>query len=159
MITFRLQPGFLTIYTDQVMITQVGDTAEGLEMLGALVDPQANRTKANVSAHGIFSLCGNPLNPAPELVAIKPNTGSNQDEVQVVIKGSGFLTGLNADLGPYMALNVEVVSSSTLSATIPAGLPGGIYSLTIYPTAICSLNQARRSPPERKKSVVPAGRL
>ncbi len=37
-LTFRRQPGFLTIYPDQVMIIQVKDAAEGLELLVALVE-------------------------------------------------------------------------------------------------------------------------
>jgi ArsR family metal-binding transcriptional regulator len=37
-LTFRRQPGFLTIYPEQVMITQVKDTDEGLELLAALKD-------------------------------------------------------------------------------------------------------------------------
>jgi len=35
-LTFRRQPGFLTIYPEQVMITQVKDEDEGLELLVAL---------------------------------------------------------------------------------------------------------------------------
>ena len=37
-LTFRRQPGFLTIYPEQVMITQVKDDEEGLELLAALRD-------------------------------------------------------------------------------------------------------------------------
>jgi ArsR family metal-binding transcriptional regulator len=37
-LTFRRQPGFMTLYTDKVYITQVNDTEEGLELLKALVD-------------------------------------------------------------------------------------------------------------------------
>jgi ArsR family metal-binding transcriptional regulator len=37
-LTFRRQPGFLTLYTDKVYITQVTDNEEGLELLAALVD-------------------------------------------------------------------------------------------------------------------------
>jgi len=37
-LTFRRQPGFLTIYPEKVYITQVKDTEEGLELLKALVD-------------------------------------------------------------------------------------------------------------------------
>ncbi len=33
---FRRQPGFMTLYTDKVYITQVKDTEEGLELLRAL---------------------------------------------------------------------------------------------------------------------------
>jgi ArsR family metal-binding transcriptional regulator len=35
-LTFRRQPGFLTIYPEQVMITQVKDDQEGLELLASL---------------------------------------------------------------------------------------------------------------------------
>lgn len=37
-LTFRRQPGFLTLYADKVYITQVRDTEEGLELLAALKD-------------------------------------------------------------------------------------------------------------------------
>jgi ArsR family metal-binding transcriptional regulator len=37
-LTFRRQPGFMTLYPDKVYITQVSDTAEGLELLAALTD-------------------------------------------------------------------------------------------------------------------------
>lgn len=37
-LTFRRQPGFMTLYSDKVYITQVRDAAEGLELLAALSD-------------------------------------------------------------------------------------------------------------------------
>ena len=37
-LTFRRQPGFLTLYADKVYITQVGNAEEGLELLAALVE-------------------------------------------------------------------------------------------------------------------------
>ena len=37
-VTFRRQPGFLTLYPERVFITQVKDVQEGLELLAALVD-------------------------------------------------------------------------------------------------------------------------
>jgi ArsR family metal-binding transcriptional regulator len=37
-LTFRRQPGFMTLYPNKVYITQVKDTLEGLELLRALVD-------------------------------------------------------------------------------------------------------------------------
>jgi ArsR family metal-binding transcriptional regulator len=37
-LTFRRQPGFMTLYPDKVYITQVKDTEEGLEILQALVE-------------------------------------------------------------------------------------------------------------------------
>ena len=37
-LTFRRQPGFMTLYPDKVYITQVNNTEEGLELLKALVD-------------------------------------------------------------------------------------------------------------------------
>ena len=37
-LTFRRQPGFMTLYPDKVYITQVKDADEGLELLKALVE-------------------------------------------------------------------------------------------------------------------------
>ena len=37
-LTFRRQPGFLTLYADRVTFTQVRDVEEGLELLAALVE-------------------------------------------------------------------------------------------------------------------------
>jgi ArsR family metal-binding transcriptional regulator len=37
-LTFRRQPGFMTLYPDKVYITQIKDIAEGLELLKALAD-------------------------------------------------------------------------------------------------------------------------
>jgi ArsR family metal-binding transcriptional regulator len=37
-LTFRRQPGFLTLYPDKVYITQVKDADAGLEVLAALID-------------------------------------------------------------------------------------------------------------------------
>lgn len=37
-LTFRRQPGFLTLYPDKVYLTQVRNTEEGLELLAALKD-------------------------------------------------------------------------------------------------------------------------
>ena len=37
-ITLRRQPGFITFYRDQVIVTQVKDVSEGLEMVSALRD-------------------------------------------------------------------------------------------------------------------------
>jgi ArsR family metal-binding transcriptional regulator len=37
-LTFRRQPGFLTLYSDKVTVTQVNDTQAGLEVLEALKD-------------------------------------------------------------------------------------------------------------------------
>ena len=37
-LTLRRRPGFITFYPDRVMITQVVDTAEGLELLDAVRD-------------------------------------------------------------------------------------------------------------------------
>jgi ArsR family metal-binding transcriptional regulator len=37
-LTFRRQPGFITLYADRVYITKVRDVDEGLELLAALTD-------------------------------------------------------------------------------------------------------------------------
>lgn len=37
-LTFRRQPGFMTLYPDKIYITQIKDAEEGLGLLSALVD-------------------------------------------------------------------------------------------------------------------------
>jgi len=37
-LTFRRQPGFMTLYPDKIYITQVSNIVEGLELLAALTD-------------------------------------------------------------------------------------------------------------------------
>jgi lysyl endopeptidase len=73
-----------------------------------------------------------PPNPAPTLLGITPDAGSAYVDTPVQIEGSGFLATPSVKLGDTWLLSVTLVSSSTLDAVVPAGMPGGVYDLTLY---------------------------
>jgi hypothetical protein len=72
-----------------------------------------------------------PPNPTPTLLSISPNRGGNDLPTPVVITGSGFLETPALQLGETWLISVTVVSSTTIEAVIPTGLPLGVYALTL----------------------------
>ncbi len=72
-----------------------------------------------------------PPNPAPSLLSITPSSGSNEVPIPVVISGSGFLADPVVQLGETWLISVTLVSSTTIEAVIPAGLPLGVYDLSL----------------------------
>jgi hypothetical protein len=73
-----------------------------------------------------------PPNPAPILDTITPNTGSNLVSTPIVITGSGFIASPALKLGDAWLETVNVVDTHTINAIVPAGIPAGVYDLTIY---------------------------
>ncbi|MBI3960816.1 MAG: IPT/TIG domain-containing protein [Chloroflexi bacterium] len=69
--------------------------------------------------------------PPPALLSVLPNSGYNSSPTAVQIRGSGFISTPTVLLGNTPLLDVTFVSSTTLSATVPAGLTAGVYSLTV----------------------------
>lgn len=73
-----------------------------------------------------------PANPAPGLLAISPEAGNNGISTPVVITGTNF-TGVPALLlGGTWLESVTLVTSSTITAVVPAGITEGVYDLTIF---------------------------
>ncbi len=70
-------------------------------------------------------------NPGPALIDMNPDTGANNVPTLVTIFGSNFVTTPLASLGGYNLTGVTYIDANTLSATVPAGLPVGFYTLTI----------------------------
>jgi hypothetical protein len=73
-----------------------------------------------------------PPNPAPTLLSIMPDSGSAYENTPVTVEGSGFITTPVLSLGETWLLSVTRVSSTTLTAVVPAGMAGGVYTLTLY---------------------------
>ncbi len=73
-----------------------------------------------------------PPNPAPAVLSITPNSGSAYEQTPVVIEGSNLIETPAVQLGDTWLLSVTLVSSTTLEAVVPAGMPGGVYALTLY---------------------------
>jgi PKD repeat protein len=71
-------------------------------------------------------------NPAPTITSIMPNSGTSLEPTEVQIFGSGFWGQPALKLGDTWLLSATVVSSTTIEAVVPAGLPEGTYSLTLY---------------------------
>jgi ArsR family metal-binding transcriptional regulator len=75
-LTFRRQPGFLTLYADKVYITQVKDNEEGLELLSALVEA-INTTWER--RHELVAVEKAARTPRPlDVYALLPQTNCNE---------------------------------------------------------------------------------
>lgn len=98
-----------------------------------------------VAVLGVLSLITKPQrisasssNDPPTLTAISPTEAYNWQPTTVTITGTGFftITGTGsifptAYLGNVSLVDVAFVNSTTLTATVPADLPGGVYTLTV----------------------------
>jgi PKD repeat protein len=73
-----------------------------------------------------------PPNPAPTLLSITPNSGNNLIPTPVVITGTNFLGSPSLKLGDTWLESVTLVDANTITATVPAGIPEGVYDLTLY---------------------------
>ena len=71
------------------------------------------------------------LGPAPTLLSISPTLALPGVATEVQIEGSGFIDTPSVRLGDTWLLSVTVVSSTTLAAIVPAGLPAGTYTLAL----------------------------
>ena len=75
-LTFRRNPGFMTLYSDKVYITQIKDIQEGLELFRALVDA-INATwegRADLVAMAAFRRAPRPL----DIWTLLPQTNCRQ---------------------------------------------------------------------------------
>src|SRR6266851_5008156 len=64
-------------------------------------------------------------NPAPTVSSISPTSGSGSGETAVTITGTGFLSGATVSIGGT-ATGVNVVSSTSITATTPAHSTGAV---------------------------------
>ncbi|MHB8799704.1 MAG: IPT/TIG domain-containing protein [Thermoanaerobaculia bacterium] len=74
-------------------------------------------------------LPGTPAGPAPTpptIVSASPSTGTTEGGTQVTISGTGFQTGATVTFGGTSATNVNVSSTTTLTATTPARAAGTV---------------------------------
>jgi PKD repeat protein len=73
-----------------------------------------------------------PANPAPTLLSITPDSGTTWEPTPVVITGGYFTGTTNLQLGETWLMSVTLVNTSTIEAVVPAGMPTGVYTLTLY---------------------------
>ena len=67
-----------------------------------------------------FTYVANPPPPAPTVTTVSPNSGSNEGGTAVTISGTGFVTGATVSFSGIAATNVNVTSSTSITATTPA---------------------------------------
>ena len=67
-----------------------------------------------------------PPPPAPTVSAISPNTGTTSGGTSVTITGTNFSAGATANFGGTPATNVNVVSSTSITAITPAQAAGAV---------------------------------
>src|SRR5574341_290801 len=67
---------------------------------------------------------------APAITSLSPASVVNNVNTSVTITGSGFLNGLIVQIGAQGAV-VNSVNSTTIIATVIAGLPAGTYDVAV----------------------------
>ncbi|MEJ2557552.1 MAG: hypothetical protein P8186_15260 [Anaerolineae bacterium] len=72
-----------------------------------------------------------PAVPRPTVEAIAPNTQVNTATVAVTITGQNFQPGCSASLGSVSLIGVSCPSTTTVTASVPAGIIAGYYDLTV----------------------------
>ena len=79
-----------------------------------------------------------------EIIGVTPAIISAASENPIIISGNDFVSGAVVSLDGFGSLNTSYVSSTTLSATVPSGIPQGIYTLTVTnpDTSVASLANA-----------------
>lgn len=72
-----------------------------------------------------------PLQQAPTVTEVDPQSGPNDLDTPIVITGTGFVDGATVLLNGTSLDDVEWVSSSALKATVPWGMDPDVYTLTV----------------------------
>ena len=83
---------------------------------------------------GIYSLRGQACNPPPTILSVDPVEGDNTIDTQMTVSGTNFLDSPFVRIGEWYLAGAHFVSTSILTATIPAGLDAGIYDVTVKNT-------------------------
>ncbi|HEY6329495.1 MAG TPA: IPT/TIG domain-containing protein, partial [Blastocatellia bacterium] len=97
--------------------------------------------------------------PPPTLSSISPTSGSTAGGTAVTISGSAFQSGLAVTIGGAQATNVTVTSSTTVTATTPAGTAGSANVTVMNPdgqtATLTSAFTYTQAPPPSITSVSP----
>lgn len=67
----------------------------------------------------------------PTVTEISPSKGLNTSITNVTISGENFMATPQAKIGTVACLNEVFINSTTLTATVPAGIPAGIYNVRV----------------------------
>lgn len=73
-----------------------------------------------------------PPNPAPVIDVIAPASVVGDEETLLTLTGAGFVGLPAVKLGATWLPSVTLVSSTTVTAVLPAGLATGVYTVTLF---------------------------
>ena len=113
-------------YTARIITTPDEDLAEDK----VVTVTGSNSATATLTASGAwvmqmvtFSAASGPV---PTVSSVCPNSGSTAGGTAVTITGTNFVAGATVTFGGNAATNVVVVSSTSITATTPAGSAGAV---------------------------------
>ena len=69
--------------------------------------------------------------PTPTISAISPSKGANTGATEVVVVGTGFVSGLTLKIGPIPATNIAVPGATTITAFVPGAISPGTYDVVV----------------------------
>jgi len=67
----------------------------------------------------------------PSILSISPTSGTNDQSTAVTINGSNFVDGATVEVGGTTLSSIVVVNSTSITATVPAGLSGGYKNVKV----------------------------
>ena len=68
---------------------------------------------------------------APTITGSDPAAAPNDLDMPIIITGDNFENGITATLGSTALQSLTWISATRLTATVPWGLPAGVYTLTV----------------------------
>jgi hypothetical protein len=80
------------------------------------------------------------IKEAPTVIAVSPGTGPNNITTDVTITGTNFEPTPTVTVDTTPLINVTYVTSTTLTATVPAGIAPGTYDVTVTNPSPCNLS-------------------
>lgn len=69
--------------------------------------------------------------PAPTITSISPASGVNNAAIDVVVSGTGFVSGATLKIGAIPTTRVTVPGPTTLLAQVPPGIVAGTYDVVL----------------------------
>jgi hypothetical protein len=121
--------------TSLTSVSVVSTTSITAVVPASLTAAQYNVTVTNVDNQtGTLTNGYTVTNPAPTVTSISPSTGATTGTTAVTITGTGFLAGATAKVGTTSLTGVSVVSSTSITATVPASITPNTYNVTVTNT-------------------------
>ncbi len=157
-------PGVSATYT--VNTFDVGTiTGIGFQNAGGGFAIKADEIRVGDSYGDVVGLGDLVTPPAPVITGVAPGTGETNGGTVVTITGSNFLAGITVKFGVNNGTGISLTSSSSVTATTPAGAPGAVNVVVVNPdtqsdTNVNGFTYVLPSPPPPPQSpIIVAGSL